>query len=126
MVGLNLIFLQSTKKNSKITRKLKSIIEDKSSKSFDARRTANISWFRPVEMENFSRAQKFYVKQVDRYLAHRGEERKMKRREPRQNILKKIEKGYEINDTQLRNLKNGETSPLGDYQMYNKYLIKNL
>lgn len=61
------------------------------------------NWFKSIDPDNFAKTQTWYVKQIDDYI-NRVTPRKKKTLygHNRKEILKKIEKGYQINELELK------------------------
>jgi hypothetical protein len=86
------------------------------------------NWFKNVDLFNFAKTQKQYVDQIDQYM--KGGIKGHKRNKTyfggeREQILKKIEKGYQVAEIDLQKVtKNDRQAPIGSTALYNKFLIK--
>ena len=84
------------------------------------------NWFKNKDPNNFAKTQKWYVKQIDDYLQKATVGKTPKQDyygHGKKEIMKKIEKGYQVNETELRKI-SGNKHLLGSSELYNQYLIK--
>lgn len=83
------------------------------------------NWFKSVDPDSFAKTQTWYVKQIDDYI-NRLTPRKKKTLygHNRKEILKKIEKGFQVNELELKHVAKTNAGILGATSLYNSYLMK--
>lgn len=87
------------------------------------------NWFKRSDPNSFAQTQKWYIKQIDKYLINATPSRIKKKgnlKSEKKEIMKKIEDGREVTEMELRKISNDKNSLLGSTAAYNTYLIKTL